>query len=110
MLLAPPALHAFFYTCPGPSPREDRDSPTLRQARSALRPLSPTHLTLLLLAAWLGARVRCRRLAAAITDLATVAALTAAIVTAGAALAVDVTSAFVAAVIARLGHQRIGML
>ena len=54
--------------------------------------------------------MRCRRLAAAITDLATVAALTAAIVTAGAALAVDVTSALVAAVIARLGHQRIGML
>ena len=27
---------------------------TLRQARSALRPLSPPYLTLLLLAAWLG--------------------------------------------------------
>ena len=55
-------------------------------------------------------RVRCRRLAAAVTDLAIVAALTAAIVTASAALAVDAASAFAAAVIARLGHQRIGRL
>eukprot|EP00964_Phaeocystis_antarctica_P047307 scaffold27369_cov69-Phaeocystis_antarctica.AAC.2 len=53
-------------------------------------------------------RVRCRRLAAAVTDLAIVAALTAAIVTASAALTVDAASAFAGAIIALLGPQRIG--
>ena len=48
-----PPLNVSFYMPPS-LPPEDRGSPTLRQARSALRPLSPTHLTLLLLAAWLG--------------------------------------------------------
>ena len=63
LLLTVAALQRFFSEFlqevarlpPRPRPRSMRITiVTLRQARSALHPLSPPHLTLLLLAAWLG--------------------------------------------------------
>ena len=97
MLLAPPST--CFFTCPRAFPL--KIVTLLLSGTGALGAASsladPSYTAA---PGGVAGRVRCRRLAAAVTALA--------IVPAGTALAVDAASAFAAAVSARLGHQRLG--